>query len=148
MKSYLDYGIPTPIQVGAIEASRGAQACVARHAAIYQGQRDGMVDELGAAGRGQSLIDKPPATMFVWARIPRSQRHLDSLAFSKRLLGEGGVRCRRAAASAGVAKGFVRYSLAENVQRIRQAVRNIRRLLERAATGTAESRRTGLAAET
>lgn len=133
MKSYLDYGIPTPIQVGAIEALRGPQECVARHAAIYQGRRDRLVDGLGAAGRGQWLIDKPAATMFVWARIPPSHRHLDSLAFSKLLLREAGVAVSPGSGFGRGGEGFVRFSLVENEQRIRQAVRNIRRLLEREA---------------
>src|SRR5690606_14059459 len=76
MKSYLDYGIPTPIQVGAIEALRGPQDCVEEHAAIYGARRNRLVDGLAAPGAGQWLVDRPQATMFVWAKIPESHRHL------------------------------------------------------------------------
>lgn len=131
MKSYLDYGIPTPIQVGAIEALRGPQTCVGEHCAIYQARRDRLVDGLGKAGAGQWLIDKPQATMFVWAAVPETHRHLGSLEFSKRLLKGANV-----AVSPGIGFGtaggnHVRFSLVENEHRIRQAVRSIRRFLER-----------------
>lgn len=129
MKSYLDYGIPTPIQVGGIEALRGDQQCVADHAATYAARREQLVDGLAATGSGQWLIEKPVATMFVWARIPESYRQLGSVEFSKLLLREAKV-----AVSPGIGFGaggdaHVRFSLVENQQRIRQAVRGIRRFL-------------------
>lgn len=129
MKSYLDYGIPTPIQVGAIEALRGPQDCVAAHAAIYQARRDRLIDGLAAAGRGQWLIEKPTATMFVWARIPPSHRHLTSLDFSKLLLQQANVAVSPGSGFGRAGEGYVRFSLVENEQRIRQAVRSIRKLL-------------------
>lgn len=129
MKSYLDYGIPTPIQVGAIEALRGPQDCVAAHAAIYQARRDRLVDGLAAPGRGQWLIEKPSATMFVWARIPPSHQHLTSLEFSKLLLQEANVAVSPGSGFGRSGEGHVRFSLVENEQRIRQAVRSIRKLL-------------------
>lgn len=129
MKSYLDYGIPTPIQVGAIEALRGPQDCVAAHAAIYQARRDRLVDGLAAPGRGQWLIEKPAATMFVWARIPPSHRHLTSLEFSKLLLHEAKVAVSPGSGFGLSGEGYVRFSLVENEQRIRQAVRSMRKLL-------------------
>lgn len=133
MKSYLDYGIPTPIQVGAIEALRGPQDCVAAHGAIYRARRDRLIDGLAGAGRGQWLIEKPKATMFVWARIPQSHQHMGSLAFSKHLLRESNVTVSPGIGFGKSGEGYVRFSLVENEQRIRQAVRNIRRLLVREA---------------
>jgi len=133
MKSYLDYGIPTPIQVGAIEALRGSQTCVAEHCVIYEARRDRLVDGLGKPGPGQWLIDKPTATMFAWARIPDSHRHLGSLEFSKRLLQGASVAVSPGLGFGRAGEGFVRFSLVENEHRIRQAVRNIRRLLGREA---------------
>lgn len=131
MKSYLDYGIPTPIQVGAIEALRGPQDCVAAHATIYRARRDRLIEGLAGAGRGQWLIEKPKATMFVWAPIPDSHRHMGSLAFSKYLLREANVAVSPGICFGKSGEGYVRFSLVENEQRIRQAVRNIRRLLAR-----------------
>lgn len=131
MKSYLDYGIPTPIQVGAIEALRGPQECVAQHAAVYGARRDRLIDGLGAAGPGHWPIDKPVATMFVWARIPASHRHMGSIAFAKYLLREANVAVSPGIGFGQSGEGYVRFSLVENEHRIRQAVRNIRRLPER-----------------
>src|SRR5690606_30239126 len=91
IKSYLDYGMPTPIQVGAIVALRGPQDCVAEAVAVYKERRDALVDGLGAPGDGQWKIDKPLATMFVWAPIPEPLRSMGSLEFSKRLLAEAHV---------------------------------------------------------
>jgi alanine-synthesizing transaminase len=129
MKSYLDYGIPTPIQVGAIEALRGPQACVSDHAVTYQGRRDRLVDGLGKPGAGQWRIGKPSATMFVWAPIPESHAHLGSLAFSKLLLEEANVAVSPGVGFGESGEGHVRFSLVENEQRIRQAVSGIRRVL-------------------
>lgn len=131
MKSYLDYGIPTPIQVGAIEALRGPQDCVAEHVAIYQARRDRLIDGLASPGRGQWPIDKPKATMFVWAGIPESHRHLGSLEFSKQLLRGANVAVSPGIGFGKGGDGYIRFSLVENEQRIRQAVRSIRRLLDR-----------------
>ena len=133
MKSYLDYGIPTPIQVGAIEALRGPQDCVSEHAACYEARRDRLVDGLSAAGPGQWLIDKPRATMFVWAKIPNRYSSNGSLEFSKRLLKEANVAVSPGIGFGRSGEGFVRFSLVENEQRIRQAVRSIRRMLARDA---------------
>lgn len=133
MKSYLDYGIPTPIQVGAIEALRGSQDCVGEHVATYQARRDRLVDGLSSPGPGQWLIEKPKATMFVWARIPEVYSSDGSLRFSKRLLEYANVAVSPGIGFGGSGEGFVRFSLVENEQRIRQAVRNIRRMLGRQA---------------
>ena len=133
MKSYLDYGIPTPIQVGAIEALRGPQECVADHCETYALRRDRLVDGLAKPGPGQWLIDKPRATMFVWAPIPPSHRHLGSLEFSKRLLAGANVAVSPGIGFGAAGEGYVRFSLVENEHRIRQAVRNLRRMLARDA---------------
>lgn len=129
MKSYLDYGIPTPIQVGAIEALRGPQDCVAEHAATYEARRNRLIDGLAATGSGQWIIEKPKATMFVWAKIPDSHRQLGSLEFSKRLLHGANVAVSPGIGFGRSGDGHVRFSLVENEHRIRQAVRSIRRLL-------------------
>ncbi|MGH8194208.1 MAG: aminotransferase class I/II-fold pyridoxal phosphate-dependent enzyme [Woeseiaceae bacterium] len=129
MKSYLDYGIPTPIQVGAIEALRGPQDCVAEHARTYEARRNRLIDGLAATGGGQWRIEKPKATMFVWAKIPDSHRQLGSLEFSKRLLHGANVAVSPGIGFGKSGDGHVRFSLVENEHRIRQAVRSIRRLL-------------------
>jgi len=123
MKSYLDYGIFTPIQVAAIAALEGPQDCVAEIRSTYQSRRDVLCDGLNALGWP---VEKPKATMFVWAPIPQTFRHLGSLEFSKRLLAEAKV-----AVSPGIGFGeygddHVRFGLIENEQRTRQALRGIR----------------------
>jgi alanine-synthesizing transaminase len=135
IKSYLDYGMPQSIQIGAISALRGPQDVVDENVAVYKARRDALVDGLGQAGEGQWKIDKPIATMFVWAPIPEPFREMGSLEFSKLLLKEAKV-----AVSAGVGfgefgEGYVRFALVENKHRIRQAVRGIRRFLREAAPG-------------
>ncbi len=126
IKSYLDYGTFTPIQVAAIAALEGPQDCVREIAAMYQRRRDVLCEGLNAAGWA---VEKPKATMFVWARIPERFRALGSLEFSKLLLKEAHV-----AVSPGIGCGeygdeYVRFGLIENEHRTRQAVRSIRRLL-------------------
>ncbi len=142
IKSYLDYGTFTPIQVAAIAALEGPQDCVAEIRDRYQSRRDVLCDGLKAAGWA---IEKPKATMFVWARIPdKCQEQLReqqgdsegssvSLAFAKKLLAEAKV-----AVSPGIGFGqygddHVRFGLIENEHRTRQAVRGIRDLLRRDA---------------
>lgn len=127
MKSYLDYGMFTPIQVAAITALEGPQDCVEEIRTMYQSRRDVLCDGLNAAGWA---VDKPKATMFVWAPIPEQFRHLGSLEFSKQLLLQAKV-----AVSPGIGFGeygdnYVRFSLIENEHRTRQAVRGIRGMLK------------------
>lgn len=126
IKSYLDYGTFTPIQVAAIAALEGPQDCVREIAAMYQSRRDVLCEGLNTAGWA---VEKPKATMFVWARIPEPFRALGSLEFSKRLLTKAHV-----AVSPGIGFGeygdeYVRFGLIENEHRTRQAVRSIRRML-------------------
>ncbi len=123
MKSYLDYGMFTPIQVAAIAALEGPQECVEDIRTMYKCRRDVLCEGLNALGW---RVEKPKATMFVWAPIPQEYRHLGSLEFAKKLLAEAKV-----AVSPGIGFGeygdnHVRFSLIENEHRTRQAVRGIR----------------------
>ena len=132
IKSYMDYGIFAPIQIAAIHALNGPQECVAEIRRTYQRRRDVLCDGLNRAGWP---IERPKATMFVWARIPEAFRAMGSLEFSKLLLREAKV-----AVSPGIGFGeygdeYVRFSLIENEHRMRQAVRGIRRALGGARFG-------------
>ena len=127
MKSYLDYGMFQPIQIASIIALNGPQECVREICAGYQKRRDVMVESFGKAGWE---IEKPKATMFLWAKIPEPLRSMGSLEFSKLLLKEGKV-----AVSPGIGFGeygdeYVRLGLVENEHRIRQAARGVKRTLE------------------
>jgi len=123
MKSYLDYGMFTPIQVAAITALEGPQDCVAEIRERYCVRRDVLCDGLNAIGW---QIEKPKATMFVWAPIPEQFKAMGSLEFSKLLLKDAKV-----AVSPGIGFGdygddHVRFGLIENEHRTRQAIRGIR----------------------
>ena len=125
MKSYLDYGTFTPIQVAAITALEGPQDCVEDVRQLYLKRRDVLCDGLNGIGW---QVEKPKATMFVWARIPAPYVEMGSLEFSKKLLKEAKV-----AVSPGVGFGqygddHVRFSLIENEHRTRQALRGIRQM--------------------
>lgn len=126
MKSYLDYGMFTPIQVAAITALEGPQDCVNEVRQTYQNRRDVLCDSLNAAGWA---IEKPKATMFVWAAIPEAFRAMGSLEFSKHLITDANVAVSPGVAFGEYGEAYVRFSLIENEQRIRQAVRNIKRML-------------------
>ncbi|MDL1956033.1 MAG: alanine transaminase [Candidatus Desulfofervidus auxilii] len=128
IKSYLDYGIFQPIQIASIIALNGSQECVQQTVQIYKERRDVLVEGLNRIGWS---VEKPKATMFVWAKIPEKFRHLGSVEFSLRLIREAKV-----AVSPGIGFGeygdeYVRFALVENPHRIRQAIRGIRRFLER-----------------
>ncbi len=129
IKSYLDYGMPQAIQIGAISALRGPQDCVDANVMVYRERRDALIDGLAQAGDGAWKIEKPLATMFVWAQIPEPFRSLGSLEFSKRLLREAKVAISPGVGFGETGEGFVRFALVENKHRIRQAVRGIRRFL-------------------
>lgn len=127
IKSYIDYGMFTPIQVAAIAALDGPQEVIDDVRATYKSRRDVLCDGLNSAGW---KVEKPKATMFVWAKIPEPYRDLGSLEFSKKLLEEAQV-----AVSPGVGFGqygdtHVRFSLIENEHRTRQAVRGIKKMLK------------------
>ena len=126
IKSYLDYGVFQPIQIAGIVALEGPQACVAETVEAYRRRRDVLVDGLGRAGW---KIDKPRATMFVWAPIPDAFRALGSLEFAKLLLAEAKVAVSPGIGFGEYGDGYVRFALVENEHRIRQAVRGIKKAL-------------------
>jgi alanine-synthesizing transaminase len=126
VKSYLDYGAFTPIQVAATAALNGPQDCIDDIRAVYKSRRDCLVDSLGRAGWN---IPSPPATMFAWAPIPDIFAHMGSLEFSKLLLEKAGVAVSPGVGFGEYGEGYVRIALVENEQRTRQAARNIRKLL-------------------
>ena len=124
LKSYLDYGLFTPIQVAAITALETSDECVAEIRDVYRQRRDILCEGLNRIGW---QIDKPKATMFVWGKIPESYQKMGSLKFAEHLLEQAQV-----AVSPGIGFGhygdqYVRFSLIENEQRTRQALRNIKK---------------------
>lgn len=128
IKSYLDYGTFTPIQVAAIAALEGPQDCVTEIADMYCKRRDVLCEGLAAAGWP---VEKPKATMFVWAKIPEPYQTMGSLEFSKKLLLEA-----RVAVAPGIGFGqygddHVRFGLIENEHRTRQAIRGIRTMFKK-----------------
>lgn len=129
IKSYLDYGMPQAIQIAAITALRGPQDCVSENVSEYRERRDALCDGLAQPGPGSWKIEKPLATMFVWAPLPEALREMGSLEFSKLLLHEAGVAVSPGVGFGATGEGFVRFALVENKHRIRQAVRGIRRCL-------------------
>ena len=130
VKSYLDYGAFTPIQVAAAAALNGPQDCINEIRGIYKRRRDCLVDAITRAGWP---IPSPPATMFAWAPIPEMFSHLGSLEFCKLLLEKASVAVSPGAGFGEYGEGYVRIALVENEQRIRQAARNIRKFLTESA---------------
>jgi alanine-synthesizing transaminase len=131
VKSYLDYGAYTPIQVAAAAALNGPEDCIHEMRDVYRKRRDAMVESFGKAGWD---IPPPTASMFAWVQIPEKFRHLGSLEFSKLLVEKAEV-----AVAPGIGFGehgddYVRLALVENEQRIRQAARNIGKFLKTADT--------------
>lgn len=129
LKSYMDYGMFQPIQIAAITALNGPQDCVKEICKTYKKRRDVLIDSFAKAGWP---IEKPKASMFVWARIPEEFRKMGSLEFSKFLLKDAKV-----AVSAGIGFGeygdeYVRIALIENEQRTRQAAKGIKKAFEKA----------------
>ena len=127
IKSWLDYGMFTPIQVAATVALDGPQECVAEHIEKYRLRRDVLLEAFEDAGWE---MDKPNASMFIWAKIPEKARHLGSMEFSKQLLTQAKV-----AVSPGIGFGhygdeYVRIALIENEKRIRQAAKNVKKYLK------------------
>ena len=123
MKSYLDYGMFTPVQVAAITALEGPQSCVETIRKTYQCRRNVLCDGLSALGWP---VERPKATMFVWAPIPEQYRHLGSLEFSKKLLAEAKVAVSPGVGFGSYGDDHVRFGLIENEHRTRQALRGIR----------------------
>jgi alanine-synthesizing transaminase len=129
VKSYLDYGAFTPIQVAATAALNGPQECIAEMREVYKKRRDALVEGFGRAGWE---IPAPRASMFAWAPIPAQFRHLGSVEFAKLLIEKADLAVAPGIGFGEYGDEFVRIALVENEQRIRQGARNLRRFLESA----------------
>jgi alanine-synthesizing transaminase len=129
VKSYLDYGAFTPIQVAATAAINGPDDCIHEMRAIYKRRRDVLVDSFGRAGWP---VPAPRASMFAWAPLPEPFQSIGSIDFSTLLVEKAGVAVSPGIGFGEYGEGYVRIALVENEQRIRQAARNIRRFLESA----------------
>jgi len=126
IKSYVDYGAFTPIQVAATAALNGPLDCVAAVRALYKERRDVLVDGLARAGW---QVPSPEATMFVWAQLPQRFSNMGSPAFSKLLLEKARVAVAPGVGFGEYGEGYLRFGLVENTQRIRQSLRSIRTFL-------------------
>jgi alanine-synthesizing transaminase len=135
MKSYLDYGAFTPIQVAASAALTGPQDCVAEMRALYKDRRDILIKGLSAAGWE---MPSPEGSMFAWAPIPERFAHLGSVGFSKLLLEKAKVAVAPGIGFGEYGDGHVRIALVENAHRLRQAIRNIRNFLATDNAGPVE----------
>ncbi len=129
IKSYLDYGAFTPVQVAAAAALNGPTECIDEIRGIYKARRDTLIDAMSRAGWD---IPAPSSTMFAWAPIPEKFQQLGSMAFSKILLKEADVAVSPGVGFGEFGEGFVRLGLVENEQRIRQAARGVRRVIDEA----------------
>ncbi len=129
IKSYMDYGIFTPIQVAAIAALEGPQECVTHIRHVYQSRRDVLCDGLNAMGW---QVNYPKATMFVWAPIPEPFRAMGSLEFTKMLLNKSHVAVSPGIGFGQYGEGFVRFGLIENEHRTRQALRGLKPIMTQA----------------
>src|SRR5690349_21441157 len=127
VKSYLDYGAFTPIQVAATAALNGPQDCIVEMRNTYKRRRDALVDSFGRAGW---TIPPPRSSMFAWAPIPEKFRGLGSLEYSKLLIEKADVAVAPGIGFGEHGDGYVRIALVENEQRIRQAARNIRKFFD------------------
>jgi alanine-synthesizing transaminase len=136
MKSYLDYGAFTPIQVAAVAALTGPQECVAEMRALYKDRRDVLIKGLVAAGWDMPM---PDGSMFAWAPIPQRYASLGSVEFSKLLLARAKVAVSPGLGFGEQGDGHVRIALVENTHRLRQAVRNIRGFLQAGSNVAAEA---------
>lgn len=128
LKSYLDYGTFTPIQVASIIALEGDYSVVEKARDTYSKRLDILVDGLNKAGWP---VEKPKATMFLWAKIPEKFRHMGSIEFSKLLLTEGKVAVAPGIGFGEHGEGYVRFAVVENEKRIRQAISNIKKLMKK-----------------
>ena len=129
VKSYLDYGAFTPIQVAAASALNGPQDCVDEIRAIYKSRRDTLIKSMAQAGWD---IPAPPASMFAWAPLPPQFKEAGSMLFAKLLIEEAGVAVAPGVGFGEHGEGYVRVGLVENEHRIRQAARNVRKFLSNA----------------
>jgi alanine-synthesizing transaminase len=138
IKSYLDYGAFTPIQVAATAALNGPQDCIDEMRGIYRRRRDVLVESFGRSGWD---IPSPSATMFAWAPIPEPFRELGSLEFSKLLLDKAQVAVSPGIGFGEYGEGYVRVALVENQQRILQAARNIKRFMSESSQIVEEAKK-------
>lgn len=129
VKSYLDYGAYTPIQVAAAAALNGPTDCIEEIRGIYKARRDTLIDSMKRAGWD---IPAPSASMFAWAPVPEQFKEAGSLLFSKLLIEEAGVAVAPGVGFGEYGEGFVRVGLVENEHRIRQAARNVKKFLSNA----------------
>jgi alanine-synthesizing transaminase len=128
VKSYLDYGAFTPIQVAAAAALNGSQDCVEEIRKTYKARRDCLVESFGRAGW---QVPAPQASMFAWAPIPEAYRAIGSVEFSKLLIDEADVAVSPGLGFGEYGEGYVRIALVENEHRIRQAARSLKKFLAR-----------------
>jgi alanine-synthesizing transaminase len=128
VKSYLDYGAFTPVQVAATAALNGPQACVEEIRATYKSRRDCLVESFARAGW---QVTAPPASMFAWAPIPEPYCDVGSVEFSKLLVEKADIAVAPGLGFGEYGEGFVRIALVENEHRIRQAARNVKKFLAR-----------------
>lgn len=135
IKSYVDYGAFTPIQVAATAALNGPQDCVDQIRALYKERRDVLIPGLQRAGWDAPM---PEATMFAWAPLPEAWKEAGSLEFAKALLKEAKVAVAPGVGFGEYGEGYVRLGLVENTHRTRQALRNIRSFLGADPSGDAE----------
>jgi alanine-synthesizing transaminase len=126
IKSYLDYGIFQPIQISAIIALKGSYGYVSEIAEVYQERRNTLINGLERVGW---KIEKPKATMFVWAKIPDNFTKMGSLEFSKLLIQEAKVAVSPGIGFGQYGEGYIRFALVENNHRINQAIRGIKKIL-------------------
>jgi alanine-synthesizing transaminase len=127
VKSYLDYGAFTPIQVAAAAALNGPQDCVDEIRATYKSRRDVLISSMKRAGWD---IPSPPASMFAWTPLPEQYKAAGSMLFSKLLIEQAGVAVAPGVGFGEYGEGYVRIGLVENEHRIRQAARNVKKFLD------------------
>jgi alanine-synthesizing transaminase len=127
VKSYLDYGAFTPIQVAATAALNGPEDCIREMRDTYRKRRDALVESFGRAGWE---IPPPEASMFAWAPLPAGFRDIGSMQFATLMVEKSGVVVSPGVAFGEHGEGYVRIAMVENEQRIRQAARGVRRFLE------------------
>jgi len=126
LKTYYDYGVFTPIQVAGITALTGSQECIKEIVSTYQRRRDVLVNGLNSIGW---KMEKPNATMYLWAKIPEEFQKIGSMKFSLDLLDKAEVAVSPGIGFGRFGEGYVRFALVENEQRIKQAIKNIKKFL-------------------
>lgn len=127
IKSYLDYGAFTPIQVASAAALNSDESIIDEIRDVYRQRRDVLVESFSRSGWN---IPSPKATMFAWSSLPEKFKHLSSLEFSKMLIEKADIAVSPGDGFGEYGEGYVRLSMVENEQRIRQAARNLKRLMD------------------